>query len=138
MFPYPYIKEAAKQFIDFCLTTPETKQLNFAIEIGDHAVGSIGITLGDDIYSKSAELGYWLGEEDWNKGYATQAIKDMRCIAFQKYGIARIFAGVFFGNTGSRRALEKCGFSLEGILRKSIFKNGRLLDSFMYSLIKEL
>ncbi len=40
-------------------------------------------------------------------------------------------------NQGSRRVLEDNGFQLEGIRRSSVWKNGRLLDSCMYALLRE-
>lgn len=40
-------------------------------------------------------------------------------------------------NTGSRRVLEKAGFTLEGVLRQSVCKDGEILDSCLYALVKE-
>ena len=50
--------------------------------------------------------------------------------------IVRIFAEPFAYNTGSRKSLEKAGYQLEGVMRKSIYKNGNIYDSCIYSLIK--
>ena len=136
VFPHPYTRDAAEQFVDFCLNAPEDKLLNLAIVVDNHAVGGIGITLGSDIHVKSAEISYWLGEEYWNRGLATKAIGKMCRIAFNRYDIVRIFADVFADNVGSCKALEKCGFILEGRLRKSVFKNGKVLDSLMFSIIR--
>lgn len=49
------------------------------------------------------------------------------------YWLARIQAGVFEGNPASVRVLEKAGYQFEGRLRKSIVKNGGLLDRLMYA-----
>lgn len=49
------------------------------------------------------------------------------------YWLARIQAGVFEGNPASVRMLEKAGYQFEGRLRKSIVKNGGLLDRLMYA-----
>ena len=67
----------------------------------------------------------------------TEAIKQICEIVFEKYDIVRIFAEPYANNMESRRVLEKAGFQLEGILRKSVYKNGQLMDSCMYSLIKD-
>ena len=40
-------------------------QLSRAIVVDGEAVGSIAVMLKDDVYCKSAELGYWLGEPFW-------------------------------------------------------------------------
>ena len=39
--------------------------------------------------------------------------------------------------TGIRRVLEKAGFALEGVLRRSVYKNGQVQDSCMYALLNE-
>jgi [ribosomal protein S5]-alanine N-acetyltransferase len=56
--------------------------------------------------------------------------------AFEQYGLIKITAYIFAGNTGSARVLEKCGFQLEGYLRKHHFKDGRYVDSQLYALLK--
>jgi ribosomal-protein-alanine N-acetyltransferase len=108
-----------------------------AIEIEGEASGSKGVFFKDDVYSKSAEIGYWLGEPFWNRGIVTEAIKRMCAHTFKNYDIVRIFAEPFAHNSGSRRALEKAGFSLEGILKNSVYKNGYIFDSCMYALIEK-
>jgi len=45
-------------------------------------------------------------------------------------------AGVFEGNPASARLLEKAGYVLEGRLRKSVTKNGRTLDQFLYARVR--
>ncbi|MCX6321690.1 MAG: GNAT family protein [Bacteroidia bacterium] len=40
-------------------------------------------------------------------------------------------------NTGSRRALEKAGFTLEATLKRNVIKNGIIKDSCIYSILKE-
>ena len=57
--------------------------------------------------------------------------------AFAALDVVRIYAEPYAYNTGSRRVLEKCGFTLEGTLRQSVCKNGRMLDSCIYALLRE-
>lgn len=71
-FPHPYTEENAKQFIEFCINTPDKKQVNRAISFCNQTIGSISLTIGEDIYRKSAEIGYWIGEEFWGNGIATR------------------------------------------------------------------
>lgn len=136
-FPYPYTLSNAKEYISFCINTDSKKNILRAITIDGVAVGSIGVFGKDDVYRKSAELGYWLAEDFWNKGIITRAIKQITDIAFNELDIVRIFAEPYFNNIGSRRVLEKSGFELEGILRKSVYKNNIYLDSYIYSIIKK-
>jgi RimJ/RimL family protein N-acetyltransferase len=56
------------------------------------------------------EVGYWLGKEYWGKGIATKALED-----FLKHIKTRpLYAHVAKHNIGSRRVLEKCGFTVTG------------------------
>ncbi|MBK5142444.1 GNAT family N-acetyltransferase [Budviciaceae bacterium BWR-B9] len=135
IFPHPYTEENARQFVEFCIDTPESKQVNRAIFHDDKAVGVISLTLGEDVYAKSAEIGYWLAELYWGKGIMTDAARQMCCIAFGQYNLARLFAAVYSYNKESCKVLEKCGFEMEGVLKKSVFKNGQFFDSYMYGLV---
>jgi RimJ/RimL family protein N-acetyltransferase len=44
---------------------------------------------------------------------------------------------VFEGNPASASVLENCGYSLEGILKKAVFKKGKFLDQYIYAILKE-
>jgi ribosomal-protein-alanine N-acetyltransferase len=66
----------------------------------------------------------------------TMAIKSICEFGFNQLHLERIFAIVFTFNPASKRALEKCGFKYEGLLRKHNDKNGVLLDSYVFGLLK--
>ena len=134
-FPHPYTLEDAAGYIQN-LGADSDARICLAIDIGGEAVGSIGVFLKENVYRKSAEIGYWLGEPFWGQGIITEAIRQICGIAFQKFDIVRIFAEPYAYNTGSRRALEKAGFVLEGILKNSVCKNGEIFDSCIYALVK--
>ena len=89
------------------------------------------------MYEKSAELGYWLSENYWGKGVMTAAVRQICQEAFNTFDILRIFAEPFADNKGSRRVLEKAGFTYEGTMRNGIFKNGNVCSYCMYSLLRE-
>ena len=133
-FPHPFSIENAIWYINNYGVKPG--QCVKAIAVNGEAVGTIGVIMQDDIHCKSAELGYWLGEPFWNKGIVSAAIKEMCEFIFAEYDIVRIYAEVFSYNIGSQKALEKAGFQLEGILKRSIYKNGQIYDSCIYALVK--
>jgi [ribosomal protein S5]-alanine N-acetyltransferase len=114
----------------------ETQQYCRAIVVNEEAVGSIALFLKKDLNCKSAEIAYWLGEPFWGKGIMSKAIEQLCQTAFEQYDLVRIFAEPYAHNIGSRKALEKSGFILEGIMKKSNFKNGRFFDSCIYALVK--
>lgn len=136
VFPYPYSIEDAQGYVRSCINGGE-RQLTRAITVDGAAVGSIGVFLKDDVYSRSAELGYWLAEPFWGRGIMSHAIRKICTEAFKSFDIVRIFAEPYAYNAGSRKALENAGFQLEGCLRKSVWKNGTLCDSCIYALIKQ-
>ena len=135
-FHSPYTMEDADAFLHSCLDDDEHRRFVRAIEIGGEAVGSIGIYRDDDVYCKTAEVGYWLGEPFWGNGIVSAAIRLMCDEAFRRYDILRIYAEPYAYNIGSRRALEKAGFVLEGIKKSSVYKNGTVYDSCMYALLR--
>jgi ribosomal-protein-alanine N-acetyltransferase len=134
-FPYPYSTSDARSWLEMVVgNKPET---NFAIDVAGEAVGGIGFTLQPDVAHRSAEIGYWLGEEFWGRGIATEALVAVTDYAFSNYDICRLYAHVFEWNRGSARVLEKAGYEFEGRLRKSVTKEGETIDQFMYAMIRE-
>ena len=135
VFPSPYTLADARAYITGCAACEE-KQLCRAIVIDGRAAGSIGVFLGDDVYRRSGELGYWLAEPYWGRGIMTLAAKQICRQAFACLTVDRIYAQPFACNQSSRRVLEKTGFQLEGIMRKGVYKNGETLDYCMYALLR--
>jgi RimJ/RimL family protein N-acetyltransferase len=80
-------------------------------------------------------MGYWLAEPFWGKGIMTQAVKNIADYAICDLKMHRVFAEPYTTNPASARVLEKAGFSCEGILRSSVFKDGKVLDQYLYSYI---
>lgn len=134
-FPFPYTVEDARAWIGFASgQCPET---NFAIADVEEAIGGIGLRLGEDVFHRTAEIGYWLGEPHWGKGIATRAVQALTDYAFQSFDLARIQATVYEWNPASARVLEKAGYVCEGRLRKSITKDGKTIDQFLYARVLE-
>ncbi len=130
-FPYPYSEKNAAEFIELCLN--EDPAVTYAVEFQQQLAGVIGLVLQTDVYRKSAEIGYWIGEPFWNKGIASAAVNQMVKYAFEELKLIRVFTGVFDFNIASQRVLEKCGFELEGIFKKSIIKNGNVCNEYRYA-----
>jgi RimJ/RimL family protein N-acetyltransferase len=135
VFPSPYTRADGEAWLALALQSqPET---NFAIEYAGEAVGGIGLRLGQDIERVTAEIGYWLGESAWGRGIASAALAGLTQYAFPAFNLTRIFALPFADNLASRRVLEKAGFTLEAILRRSAIKNGRIRDHALYAMVTE-
>ena len=133
-FPYPYTQTDAFNYIQAI----ENDHLcySWAIITNDHLAGVISLTLQEDIYRHSAEIGFWLGREYWSKGIMTEAV-DLVCrYGFAELNLIRIYAAVFETNPASQQVLRKNNFVLEGIRSKAVLKNKVLLDDCMMALIK--
>lgn len=134
--PFPYTERDAHDFIAMMLSSDESSTFAYAITIDDRAVGSIGAFRQGNIHRQTAELGYYLAEEYWGRGIMTEAIRQLCEIVWNTTDILRIYAEPFAYNTGSRRALEKAGFSFEGVMKNNAVKNGKVLDMALYSLTR--
>jgi ribosomal-protein-alanine N-acetyltransferase len=132
--PFPYGIDDAISFIK--LTQKENPQTTFAIVYGGQFCGVIGLVGQSDVYKRTAEIGYWLGEPYWNKGIATVSVKLLTDYGFNQLDFIRIHTGVFEYNIGSMRVLTKNGYSKDGIFKKSILKNGQIFDEHRFSKTK--
>ncbi|MBW4708264.1 GNAT family N-acetyltransferase [Roseobacter sp. YSTF-M11] len=95
--PHPYTEADALSFF----ARQSDDDLTFAITRADEVIGACGV---DD------DLGYWLGEPYWQKGYATEAAKALvdKHFATSK---APLTSGYIVGNTASCRLLSGLGFA---------------------------
>ncbi|MEP7229854.1 MAG: GNAT family protein [Ginsengibacter sp.] len=134
ILPFPYTEKDAENFIN--MVKLEDVPLTFAIEYNGQFCGVIGLKTQSDVYKKSAEIGYWIGEPFWSKGIATTSVKVLTAHGMDLLGFVRIHTGVFEYNIGSMRVLEKNGYEKDGIFKKSIFKNGKMWDEHRFSIVK--
>ena len=119
--PWPYRAEDAQAFAalpqnprtpHFVITVPGTN--------GAQLIGGIGLQHGEE----GIELGYWIARAHWNKGYATEAARNVLRLA-GTLGHTRVHAHHFVDNPASARVLEKIGFRPTGqvALRSSIARD---------------
>lgn len=134
-FPFPYLPSDAKSWIRLAAT--DALNHVFAIDVDGFAVGAIGIRPGEDVHRLSAEIGYWLGEDYWNRGIATEAVKSVTQYAFDSLGMVRVHAEVFEWNLASMRVLEKAGYVREGVLKRSAIKDKKIVDQVVYARVRE-
>ncbi len=132
-FPHPYTEENGRAFIQSAALRPAF----FAIATPEEAVGSIGLSINEDVHRLTAELGYWLAEPYWGKGIMSQAVSRITEYAFESLGLVRVYAEPYAHNAASCKVLEKAGYALEGRLRKNAIKDGQIIDMFLYAKVKE-
>lgn len=130
-FPHPYTTRDGRNFLR--MATAQRPETLFAIAVGGEAVGGIGFQMMPDVERVSAEIGYWLGEAFWRRGIVTDALMGVTRYAIETHGFTRLFAMPFAANQASCRVLEKAGYVLEGRLRRSAIKDGRIVDQMQYA-----
>ena len=133
-FPSPYTLENARQWLQISMN--DERNFLFVIDVAGNAVGGIGIIPKDDVYRLSAEIGYWLSEDYWNRGIMTEAVTALVNWAFKHLQTIRIYAGIFEKNKKSMKVLEKAGFRLEAIHHKAVIKNNEIMDEYIYAILK--
>lgn len=132
-FPHPYTKADGQSFVRQARRMdPETF---FAVAVDGVAVGAIGYVLQHDVERVSAEVGYWLAEDFWGRGIATEALRALTAHAIAAHGLTRLFAVPFASNTASCRVLEKAGYVREATLRRSAVKGGVVIDQQQYAFV---
>jgi len=130
--PTPYTLDDAQWWI----STGSKIGIVKAIDIDGSLVGCIGAEQGEFEYQRSAEIGYWIAKDYWRKGIATYAINEIISLVFKNTDIVRLFACVFSQNTASLNVLGKCGFELESVHNKAIYKNDEFYNNHVFSLLK--
>jgi RimJ/RimL family protein N-acetyltransferase len=128
--PHPYTKKDAKNWL--ALVKKQKKITTFCIEADGEMAGSIGFTLKEDVYRRTAEIGYFIAEEYWGNGIATEAIKQLVEYIENNFDIVRIYAEVFEYNKASMKVLEKNGFYLESVRKRAAIKNNVIINDFVW------
>jgi RimJ/RimL family protein N-acetyltransferase len=129
-FPHPYTVNDAIQWIGY---NSDIKPVQtFAVVYKGQIAGSVGVLMKEDVYRKSIEVGYFIGEPFWGKGIATRAVELILEYIEREFDVVRIYAEVFEHNKASMRVLEKAGFHLESIRKKAVVKNNVILDDHVW------
>ena len=136
--PDPYTEKDAEWFITEMAQKGEAENTGVfcGIVVDGKAVGNISVEKLSGLRSNVGVIGYYLIPEFYGRGIMTAAAKMICAEAFEKLDISRIEGTVFEPNIGSRRVLEKAGFELEGVLKNSFCKNGKLYNECIYGSVK--
>ena len=143
--PNPYSIDDALEFIKCANSDFNTlKALHFAIESkiiprsrnNLKFVGTISVK-NIDLANKKADLGYWIGEQYWGRGIATECLKLIIDYAFSaELGLKQLCAYVFPENKASIRVLEKNGMNKIGVVNEYHKLSGRDRTSIIYVTIR--
>jgi ribosomal-protein-alanine N-acetyltransferase len=84
-----------------------------------------------------AEWGFALGSAYWGSGAFTKGAELLLTFAFDTVGVHRLEARATVRNGRGIGALRKIGAVQEGLLRKSLFKNGEYFDQALWTILDE-
>jgi len=136
--PFPVNREMEEKWYEKIMIS------NFPITVfGIEIIKSknlIGLTLLKDInlINRCAEFAVYIGEtNERGKGYSKEATLQTLEFAFNKLGLNRVFLKVFSDNKNAVSLYKKCGFTEEGILRKSVYKNGIYKDELVMAILQK-
>ncbi len=87
--------------------------------------------------NRSAEVGYSLSREYWNRGYMTEALSAVVRFGFETLHLNRIEAQHECDNPASGRVMEHVGMCREGTLRERLYNKSRYVDVELYAILKE-
>lgn len=135
---FPKTLEECRKTVKFFSDSRDITECIRSIRIDGETVGCIAAFFGSDMYSKNAELAYWLSEKYRGRGVMTFAVNEFTQILFSDFQIHRLFARPFERNKASHRVLQKSGFQYEGILIENVLKNGEFLNSCLFAKIDKL
>jgi RimJ/RimL family protein N-acetyltransferase len=136
--PHPYMDGMAEQWIATHQGRFEAGELvNFAIvqRETDVLIGAISL-MNLSAHHERGELGYWIGQPYWNKGYSTEAAQAVLAYGFSVLELNRIHGRFFKRNPASGRVMEKIGMIPEGCLRAHDKKWEQFEDIVLYGILK--
>jgi RimJ/RimL family protein N-acetyltransferase len=116
--PWPYTRQ---NMVDF-LANPGVAaggqpEAYCVIEYEGSAIGAVSWRMKEASHLQTRSgpnIGYWLGEPHWNRGFMTEAAGALAAHIFEKEQTATIYSGYFEGNDGSASVQRKLGFAVEG------------------------
>lgn len=135
--PHPYSEKDAIYWINMA-NQGFKNQTNFifAIRLKEtgELIGGIGLALEKKFFR--ADIGYWIGEQFWNKGFATEATRAAIEFGFAELELNKLTACYVTGNPASGKVMVKCGMKKEGELKEHIFKSEVFETMILYGLTK--
>ena len=108
--PYPYPVGEAEQYLGRSienLAMGTSLSLVITDKSTDEPMGMVG--MGVDAIEREGELGYWIGQSYWGRGFMTEAVQAMTECGLSRLNLRRVHARVFTENPASMQVLRKAG-----------------------------
>ena len=125
-----FVCQYAETLEEFDFTKYLCREDLFAIRLKDS-----GKLIGIILYFEEpvgCEIGYGIGSDYWNQGYATEAVEAFLKFLSEEKGIKKVYASFFTGNDASARVMEKCGMKYSHFSEKELEYLGEERDLTYY------
>lgn len=132
--PFPYRREDAVFFLEQIV--PREAAWIIQDRGGAEVLGIGG--LAPHGASGTVELGYWLGERHWGRGFATEAGRAILGYVFGTACLPEVVSGCFVGNARCAHVLGKLGFRTTGTSTRSCTAQARELPHLDMALAREV
>ncbi|MCI6574739.1 GNAT family N-acetyltransferase [Corynebacterium kozikiae] len=111
-----------------------TNSLALVIEVEGQAIGDVALWF-TDVENRVAEIGWVLDPAYGGKGYATEAVKTVLDLAFDRYSCRRVVAQMDARNNASAKLAERLGMVKEAHHRQDWFSKGEWTDTLIYAML---
>lgn len=130
--PYPYALSDAQAWIASHAVEREAGTAHrFVVERDGRIIGTCDV---DEIADATGDLGYWLDEAEWGRGFATEAARAIMAFGFGQLALTRLTSGHAADNLNSGRILTKLGFAPAGHTRMWSNPRDAEIDQMKYEL----
>jgi len=103
----------------------------------ERIIGSVSLSNIVRGVFQSCHVGYRGDKDELNRGYVTEALRQLVSVAFGELKLHRLEANIMPRNVASLRLVEKLGFQPEGLARKYLKINGIWEDHVHMVLLNE-
>lgn len=133
-----FVSEAyEKKWVENAIFNSKDVRLAICLSKNDKYIGNVYMTDFDEI-NRSCQSHILIGDKEyWGQGYAKEALLKAIEYMFNERNINRIQAVILESNKQSLRMHQKCGYKVEGLLRKSVFKSGQYQNQYILSILRE-
>ena len=137
--PHPYYEKDAIFWINMAQQgwADGTKCI-FGIRQKDTKAFMGGVGLHIDARFNRAELGYWIAEPFWGKGYMSEAVGTVIQYGFEEVELNKIYAIHLLDNPASGKVMQKNGMVKEGEMKEHVKTRKGYQDIAQYGLTRGL
>lgn len=140
IFPKHNITTVSSMIGHFERDFNKRSRIKLGIFLKDESNKLVGIieVMNFDQKVNMVTIGYYLSEDYWNKGIASNALSILIQYLFENINVNRIQAEIMPANLASRKVLLKNFFTKEGLIRQGTIWPGKgVVDLELYSILKE-